>query len=551
MGLFDKLTGRDQKKKVRDRTQWAQNAYNEAGRLKNEYSSNIEPHIKNIEHGLVSAIRTRNERNFKIDALQHNASYLDNNIRNQESRLGDIGRDLNSNVAQYESGLNQHKEDVAKFHEEGASLQSLVDVFKKEAPELSNSIEEYQKLPQDFLNRFEEQKAKRATLEGFSKEEMGEDKFNEFESGVESLKDKRSELEKIITEKYQGLSKQHQELAGKHQNITSLLKGYKTKQDELLGREDIYNRKKTELEHIISGYKIEENKYNQEINKKKQLKSDYDLQIRMQTDNKSKIDQLLKDAIHYEGMTKNYQNSIDHQISEGDKFAGWAQGHAKKANQIGKNWMIGGAILGGLTMGIGALGGIGGMSAMASYGVLGSAIATSSTLTSIGIGAGIGGLAGGLISGQFGGKKTPTLNMPDSHIDTDKYRNFQNAIHGDINDATYLGKDAPISSGMLGNKPKVNIPELGGWQSPQHFGVKQMPAPHEIPTLETALGRLKDPKELNSLTLGLPKLSGRDGKQYNFAVLYDPMYMDKFKNVMKKAQRYGGNLLNNNSQVYA
>jgi len=64
-----------------------------------------------------------------------------------------------------------------------------------------------------------------------------------------------------------------------------------------------------------------------------------------------------------------------------------------------------------------------------------------------------------------------------------------------------------------------------------------MPDIHQLPTLETALGRLKDPQELNNLTLGLPKLSGRDGKQYNFAVLYDPMYMQKFKNTMKKAQR--------------
>ena len=105
---------------------------------------------------------------------------------------------------------------------------------------------------------------------------------------------------------------------------------------------------------------------------------------------------------------------------------------------------------------------------------------------------------------------------------------------------------------MLGGNAKVNIPELGGWQSPKHFGIEQMPKPHEIPTLESALGKLKDPKDLNNLTLGLPKLSGRDGKQYNFAVLYDPMYMTKFKNVMKKAQRYSSNVLNNNqNQVYA
>ena len=76
----------------------------------------------------------------------------------------------------------------------------------------------------------------------------------------------------------------------------------------------------------------------------------------------------------------------------------------------------------------------------------------------------------------------------------------------------------------------------------KHFGIEQMPKLHEMPSLETALGRLKDPKELNDLTLGLASTSSRSGKKYNFAVLLDPEYMNKFNKVMGKVQKYGKNL---------
>jgi hypothetical protein len=188
--------------------------------------------------------------------------------------------------------------------------------------------------------------------------------------------------------------------------------------------------------------------------------------------------------------------------------------------------LIGGTLLGGL-IGFGGNGLMGGL-----------------TGTLLG---GLGGHLANKISGL--NKKFPAINVPDTNINTSRYEDLQTILAGRAEDGRKLGKNAPISSGMLGNIPKINIPELGGWQSPAHFGLDQLPEVHKLPTIESALGRLKDPKELNNLTLGLPKVTGRGGKEYNFAVLYDPMYITKFKSVMKKAQKYGGNLMSNN-KVY-
>ena len=528
---YDDATGRTQRNKAQERIQWAQNSYNEAGRLKSEYSSHIEPQIKNIENAMQSAIHNRSDYGSQLSSFKNNAHYLENDIRHRERTLADIGRSLQSSVSEYEAGIARHKEEVARFNEQGTSLQSLVDVFKREAPELSKSIEEYQKLPQDFLNRFEEQKTRRRQLEGFSREERGGE-IDEFESGVNELKQKRNELEKVIHEKYGSLSERHQNLSDRHKNLTSSLQEYKTKQDQLLSKGDTYNRKRGELERVIGDYKLEEDRYNQELNKAKQLKADYDLHAKKYSDNENYIGELLKNAMHYDNVTHDYQNRINAKLEEAGTFERWAAGHAKKAQNMAKFNMIGGALLGAISGGLGLYG--------SSIGMMGGGL----------IGGGLGHL-----QNQITGlnKRLPSISVGDTHIDTDRYRNFQNAISGGLGNASHLGKNAPISSGMLGNAPKVNIPELGGWQSPQHFGIEQMPDIHQLPTLETALGRLKDPQELNNLTLGLPKLSGRDGKQYNFAVLYDPMYMQKFKNTMKKAQRYGASLLNsvNGNQVYA
>ena len=75
-----------------------------------------------------------------------------------------------------------------------------------------------------------------------------------------------------------------------------------------------------------------------------------------------------------------------------------------------------------------------------------------------------------------------------------------------------------------------------------------MPKPHEMPSLDSALGRIKDPKELNALTLGLPKSTNREGKSYNYGILLDPFFNKNFKKVMKKAARYGRYSMANRNQ---
>ncbi len=522
---YKRLTGEDQKEKAHERLRWAQNAYNEAGRLKNEYDSSITPQIKQLEEAFNSAIRSRANYDLKLSGQQLSARELENVIKSREQKLEHIGSDIGAKTSEYESALAHHKEEVTRFHEQGTSLQGLVDVFKKELPDLSKSIEEYQNLPQEFLTGFEQAKEKRSKLEGFSREERGKE-IDEFEAGVNELKQKQSSLEKVIKEKYGSLSAKREDLLGKHTQLTSSLKEYKDRQDQLIAKENIYNRKRHELENIISGYREEENKYRVELEKAKKIKADYDLNVKAYTENENNISRLQKQAKEYQNITENYQNQINHQLSEAEKFEGWAKGHARKAGQIAGLNLIGGTLLGGL-IGFGGNGLMGGLAG----GMLG----------------GLGGHLANKISGL--NKKFPAINVPDTNINISRYEDLQTILTGGLEDGRRLGKNAPISSGMLGNIPKINIPELGGWQSPAHFGLDQLPEVHKLPTIESALGRLKDPKELNNLTLGLPKVTGRGGKEYNFAVLYDPMYITKFKSVMKKAQKYGGNLMSNN-KVY-
>lgn len=51
---FDKWSGNDQRKKAKKRRGWAQERYNHASNLKNEYQSSVEPQIRYIEQAICS-----------------------------------------------------------------------------------------------------------------------------------------------------------------------------------------------------------------------------------------------------------------------------------------------------------------------------------------------------------------------------------------------------------------------------------------------------------------------------------------------------------------
>jgi uncharacterized protein YeeX (DUF496 family) len=534
--------GITQKRKSRERTGWAQNAYNEAGRLKQEYSSSVEPQIQQIENALKAAVHQRHQYGGQLSAYQANAQGLAHNISHSERMLAQAGQNLQHKTAEYEANIARHQGEISEFNKKGASLQQLVDIFKTDAPELAHQIEEYKKMPQDFFERVEAQKAKKAQLAGFSRDEIGDAAFTDYEEGVKDLKIKRADLEEAITAKYQGLSEQHKALLGRRQDLMSKLGSYEKEQDKLLARSEHYNRERSHLENIISSYRSDEARHNTELDRARQLQSAYESRHRDYLANEANIEKLVKDATHYQGVSDQYRGSIEHQLSEAEKFERDAAFHAKKAKRDAMRFAIGTAAIGGLAGGFGLLGAPGvaastGVPAVAGTGLVGT-LGISSTLGAAGLGAGLGGIAG-LLHAKNTLKKFPTLSVPDTHIDTEFYRNFQNAISGGVGNATYLGQNAPISSGMLGNSPKINITALGGWQDPKHFGLQQMPKPHEMPSLDSALGRVKDPKELNDLTLGLPKSTSREGKSYNYGILLDPFFNKNFKKVMKKAARYG------------
>ena len=166
---------------------------------------------------------------------------------------------------------------------------------------------------------------------------------------------------------------------------------------------------------------------------------------------------------------------------------------------------------------------------------LGGTIASNSKLLSLGL-------------GTFSGKnvidssnkflKTP---LADLGISSSKNVNLP-SIFG--NDRTFGGIDhTPISSGGLGGTPKVNISELGNLkQSLEHFGMPTLPKLHDLPKLGEALGRIGKPEDLANLTLGLPVMTSKSGKQMNVSVLYNPLYLKKMK-YASKGQKLSKNQL--------
>ena len=505
------------------RQRTAQIKLNEAKHYKSLLEGNILNTYRHLENIFAHWNNQKDTNIRQMQDIESQGSYTNRNIRNYEYKLKDLAKSIESESRDYEINLSKHQQEVNKFSKTGEKLQGLIATFRKDSPELSKAIEDYQNLPTKFLNEFEIVKKKRASLEGLSEEESGEE-INKFNIGVKDLKKRREELESTIKSGYQNLATKYGQMNVRKNDLTRQLSEYKRQQDILLDRSSKYQTRRSNLENSILDYKSEETRYKSELETAKHLQEQYkSYQQNYQTSEKH-LEEIRRNAEIHSNYTRDIEAKMRHALAESEKYAGWARGHAKKAKQVANLNILGGIGLGILTGG-GSLIGMG----------LNSAV--------------LGGI-GHLQNKIFGvGKALPKLSGGNFDIDASRLynaNNFQGSFF-----ARSLGKNAPISSGMLGNIPKLNIPELGGLQSPQHFNMPQLPDLHQLPNLETALGRLTNPSELSKLTLGLPKITSKNGKKYNFAVLYDPNYMKKLKKVMKKASKPYINYNNNLNQGLA
>ena len=76
------------------------------------------------------------------------------------------------------------------------------------------------------------------------------------------------------------------------------------------------------------------------------------------------------------------------------------------------------------------------------------------------------------------------------------------------------------------------IYQLGGLPlSLKHFDMPSLPKLKDLPTLDSALGRIASSQDLDKLTLGLSSITTRSGKKYNSPI--NPNFLSQLKRVTK------------------
>jgi chromosome segregation ATPase len=226
-----------------------------------------------------------------------------------------------------------HKQEISNFTETGQNLQNLIDAFKIDSPALSKSIEDYQKLPTEFLSKFEEAKNTRSSLEGFSQEEAGEE-IDKFTDGIKSLKQKRAELETAIKNGYQDLSTRHSQMHVRKNDLTRQLSEYRRQQDRLLDKSSKYQTKRSLLENTILDYKSEETMYKSELTTARNLEVQYKSHQQNYQTSQQKLQEVRQNAEINSRYARDIEAKMRHALAQSNKYAGWAQGHAKKAKQV-------------------------------------------------------------------------------------------------------------------------------------------------------------------------------------------------------------------------
>lgn len=505
----DNWTGRVHKKKAARSMNSANAKMEEARRYQSMLDGDMRRQFEALQNSFSNLLNVRRSNITAMENIEREHGNLGNRIRHYEGRLSNLSQNIETSTREYQENISRHEGDVTNFQSSTGRLQNLINSFRNDAPELSRAIENYQNLPTEFLSSYEQTRQRREELEGVNGSEAGSEIEN-FNSGVEALKNQRRQLEQAIRSGYSELEGRRGNLSVRRSELIQQISAHRRDQNRLLDRSSRYQMMRDNLEHIITNHRYEKSMYDQELARARGLGEQYESYRRNFENSNTELENLRTNAENHSRQAADIESKMQAALSEAGQHANWARGHAKKAERSSMIRMIGGALLGTLIPGIGTV-----------------------------IGAGLGGAVAHAASNWARlNKRLPELSSGNFTGGNFNYDNFANR-NLSLNNASHLGRNAPISSGMLGNVPSVNIPELGGWQQVEHFNMPQLPDLHQLPRLEQALGRLTETGELNRLTLGLPQMTSRSGRKYNFAVLYKPEYLKKLKKVMKKASSVG------------
>ena len=434
-----------------------------------------------------------------LDSYVKQGKALQGSLQQETDQLNREEQDIQRGKSEYESELHQYKEGVASLNASNSELSKMTDLFQEEAPALAKSIKQYQDMPTKFLEDFSKAKESKSKLSGYNDYEGKGAENDEHGKNVDKLKVSKGKLEDTIKNQFSSLEGKTSAYNKRRDNLMNLWNQHKSKQDALVTKNQELEQKRLSFQSRISNFnnlqqsqssKSDQlNSINQNIqssySKIKDLESRHGEQERQQNV-----------AIHW------MQNKLNWHNSEGRRLNADATMHAGKAKRDNKSWNV----------------------------------------AKIGIGILTGGV--GLIANQMIGSAKGWDNKGGGYGHTSYKAHTSSSAQSasSITALQNLGKVAPISAGLMGNKPKTLIPELGGLNSMKHFGMPQMPKAHELPSLSDSLGKIKDVGDLSKLTLGLPMSSDSKGSGFNKKIMYGQDYLKSVKKYKKSKygqSRYG------------
>ena len=445
--------------------------------------------------------RQKRNYNASLDRYNNFAREAQNNIENlsrnlQQSMMGlaglerkkyyheSQGNELQNHVSNYERDLKNLEYQKSNIAGESDKLKQAFESFKSKAPVLEGKMSEVEQLPNIFQSLYDKVSKQKEALRGLSEEEASI-QIKKHHQDVETLKTQREETEGKIRDSMNLITRDHENLKSEKINLENRLNEYNSKANRLLWESNNSENSRSQLEKIIKDYKNAQDRITNDYTKHQSHTETLGNQLRDYASNaQTQLDAYGRDVEWNEGKYR-----------QGAKLTGLAQGLGLAA----------------LTYGIGA-----------GIGKLGSSALPWSMKASVlgSVASGVKALAPVIGIGHY-------MNASNVSNKLGRYEMINLTANNQNQDLSEIAKYG------LGS-PKISIPELGGLkQSLEHFNMKTVPQLKDLPKLHESLGKIVSLKDIESLTLGLPRMISASGKKYNHEVLYNPDFLKKLKKVSR------------------
>ncbi|MCC8372022.1 MAG: hypothetical protein LN568_04720 [Rickettsia endosymbiont of Pseudomimeciton antennatum] len=441
---------------------------------------------------------TINNLSREIQQSMHGLRSLEEQQYQYSNRSYEMENQLNQYASQYESNLKNIEVQRARLSSSAKQLKQSFAALQQKAPALETRMREVEQLPGVFQNLYDRVAQQKESLRGLTEEEAGST-IAKHQQDVELLKKQRQEIEEKIRHSMNDITREHKNISSEKAELEHQLGNYQASQNRLLRDTSNFDQARHQLISCIEQYK-------QHKNIEEQIAADY-------ASKQSHIEGLRNKLNDYSSSAQRQLDSYAHDLK-------WrAEKYEKSANITG---LVQGITLGALTFGAGM-----GLTSLGAGGAAGTAGVVGGTSTLGQLGFGLKCLAPLVGIGHYMNTSNIMRRLRGGIEQFDLANDYQyDGMSGDLDQMARYGR-----SGLA----KMPIPELGGLkQAVEHFNMRSVPQLKDLPQLSESLGKIVSLKDIEGLTLGLPKMTAASGKNYNYEVLYDNEFIKKLKKVSKK-----------------